>query len=172
MFKSILKGFSEELLLIVELLIYLVVTHFVLALTYVGMELIASTYVGMELKFRGELSDTYRLNPFMLILGHLLFTALTVICSEFLLRKKHLLSLKSKGLGWFIIEIILLLITGVLLFFDAVILGISRMGLLSRFEYSFLTYVQFFYPPILGVGYPLVRTLLTVVKEKIAKKKQ
>lgn len=162
MFKSILKGFSEELLLIVELLIYLVVTHFVLA----------STYVGMELKFRSELSDTYRLNPFMLILGHLLFTALTVICSEFLLRKKHLLSLKSKGLGWFIIEIILLLITGVLLFFDAVIAGISRMGLLYRFEYRFLTYVQFFYPPILGVGYPLVRTLLTVVKEKIAKKKQ
>ena len=155
------KNFLDELLLIVEVLIYLVVTIFVLALTYVDSEVIGQDGTGFLP------IDIYRLNPFMLILGLLIFTALTVLYWEFLLRKQ-MFKLKSKGLGWFIAGIILLLVAGVLLFFDTFFSAMVGMGLFAGFESEYISAIQFLYPVIAGVGYPLVRTLIPVVKQALA----
>lgn len=156
--KTILFGILGELLLIAEALIYLVVTSLVLAVTYVGSEVIGRRGTGFLPV------DIYRLNPFMFILGLLLFTALTVLCWEFLL-KKQMIRLKNKGLGWFIAGIVLLLVAGVLLFFDVILSAVAGTGLFGDFENEFISAMQLFFPMIVGVGYPLVRTLTPVIKK-------
>lgn len=157
--KTILKGVFGELLLIIEGLIYLVVTFYVLTITYVGSEVVGRNGVGVLQR------SLYRLNPLMLILGLLLFTALTVLCWEFLL-KKQMLRLKSMGLGWFIVGILLLLVAGVALFFDILLAAIEGTGLFGVLESEFISAVQIFYPMIVGVGYPLVRTLIRAFKKR------
>lgn len=155
----ILKRILGELLLIAEALVYLIVSFLCLAVCNLNSKVIGKGGSGFIAL------DIHRLNPFMLILGLLLFTALTVVAWEYFL-KKQMIKIKSFGSGWFFLGIVLLVATGVLLFFDIFLASMVGRGLFSSLEESILSYVYLFYPMVVGVGYPLVRTLVPILRKR------
>lgn len=155
----VLKSILGELLLIAEALVYLVVSFLCLAICSLNSKVIGKGGSGFLPL------DIHRLNPFMLLLGLLLFTVLTVVAWEYFL-KKQMIKIKSFGSGWFFLGIVLLVATGVLLFFDIFLASLVGRGLFSSFEKGISSYVYLFYPMVVGVGYPLVRTLVPILRKR------
>lgn len=154
-----IKAFLEMLLMILEELLVWIICALSQWISYVGKEIVGEDGTGFLPL------DIYSLNPWMVVLSHVLFTVSFIMIWEYLLSKQFR-KLLHYGKGWLIVALVLSCIAVLGLPVVGIMVELAICGLFSGLGSDFTFGMILFYPMVLGVIYPLLRTIIRWKKNR------